>query len=152
MRKKDQIVALLEQGRSYREIERLVECSKATISYHAKQLGVAKGKIIRVDWNAVQIYHDQGHSRQECMDRFGFSRMAWHKAMERGALLVRDHRIPIKDLLVVGRKVQRGHLKSRLIREGLLESKCCECELTEWRGKPISLELHHINGIYNDNR
>ena len=29
---------------------------------------------------------------------------------------------------------------------------CEECKLTEWQGKPIPLEIHHINGDNTDNR
>jgi len=29
---------------------------------------------------------------------------------------------------------------------------CEECHLVEWRGKPIPLEIHHINGNNTDNR
>ncbi|MDT3366149.1 MAG: HNH endonuclease [Bacteroidota bacterium] len=29
---------------------------------------------------------------------------------------------------------------------------CEECHLSEWRGKPIPLEIHHINGNNTDNR
>ena len=32
------------------------------------------------------------------------------------------------------------------------EKKCECCGNTEWLGKPIPLELHHINGINSDNR
>lgn len=44
------------------------------------------------------------------------------------------------------------HLKERLLKEGIKERKCECCGNTEWLGKPISLELHHINGIRNDLR
>ena len=45
-------------------------------------------------------------------------------------------------------------LKKRLLAEGYKEYKCenPECGLTEWYGKPIPLELHHINGDPTDNR
>lgn len=43
-------------------------------------------------------------------------------------------------------------LKARLVREGIKEEKCEECGLTEWNGKPLTFELHHINGINNDHR
>lgn len=49
----------------------------------------------------------------------------------------------------------RCQLKKRLIRENLIEYKCVgeDCGNTgEWLGKPISLELDHINGVNNDNR
>lgn len=43
-------------------------------------------------------------------------------------------------------------LKKRLLKEGLKENKCEICGITEWLGNPISLQLHHINGVNNDNR
>ena len=33
--------------------------------------------------------------------------------------------------------------RKRLIEEGLKEAKCECCNLSEWMGKPIPLELHH---------
>lgn len=45
-----------------------------------------------------------------------------------------------------------GDLKRRLLKEGLLKYECHECKLTDWRGKSISLELDHINGVNIDNR
>lgn len=43
-------------------------------------------------------------------------------------------------------------LKARLIREGFFESKCYACKNTSWMGKPIPIELEHINGNRFDNR
>jgi hypothetical protein len=37
-------------------------------------------------------------------------------------------------------------LKLRLIKEGILQRKCYDCELTEWKNQPIPIELEHING------
>lgn len=47
-----------------------------------------------------------------------------------------------------------ARLKIRLLREGLLEFKCYgqDCGITHWRGKPISLQLDHINGDNLDHR
>ena len=42
--------------------------------------------------------------------------------------------------------------KSRLIRANLIEYKCSCCGITEWNGKPLTLQLHHINGNNRDNR
>ncbi len=44
------------------------------------------------------------------------------------------------------------HLRLRLIKEGLKDNKCEECGITDWNGKPISLELEHVNGDNTDNR
>ena len=45
-------------------------------------------------------------------------------------------------------------LRKKLIEEGIKENKCenQECGITEWHGKFLPLELHHINGNHYDNR
>lgn len=44
-------------------------------------------------------------------------------------------------------------IKRRIIRDNLIEYKCCECGICDsWNNKPISLQLDHINGINTDNR
>ena len=58
-------------------------------------------------------------------------------------------RIPLEDILVENSTYQN---RSRLIKEGYLENKCRICDLTEWFGEPISLQLHHKNGVHNDHR
>ena len=58
----------------------------------------------------------------------------------------------IEDILVKDSFYQSYKLKKRLIREGI-KKECCEsCGLTEWLGKPIPLEMHHMNGDNRDNR
>jgi hypothetical protein len=43
-------------------------------------------------------------------------------------------------------------LSQRLVRERVLDRRCYQCGLTEWRGQPMPLELDHINGDRRDNR
>lgn len=44
-------------------------------------------------------------------------------------------------------------LKQRIVRDGLMQYKCVECGLgDQWNGKPITLQLDHINGISDDHR
>lgn len=42
-------------------------------------------------------------------------------------------------------------LRMRLLKAGIKEHKCECCNRTEWLGKPIKLELHHVNGIKDSN-
>jgi hypothetical protein len=58
----------------------------------------------------------------------------------------------IEEILVEGSKVSSSGLRLRLIREGFFEHMCYKCLGTEWMGKPIPLELEHINGVHRDNR
>ena len=43
-------------------------------------------------------------------------------------------------------------VKTRLLKNEIKEYKCECCGITEWNGKDIILELHHINGNHRDNR
>jgi hypothetical protein len=43
-------------------------------------------------------------------------------------------------------------LRNRLLKEKVFPHQCSNCHLEEWLGKPIPLELDHINGKPNDNR
>ena len=45
-----------------------------------------------------------------------------------------------------------ANIRTKVINLGLKENKCEECGITEWRGKPITIQLHHINGDRSDNR
>ena len=50
------------------------------------------------------------------------------------------------------RLYQSSKLKRRLIPRDTRVPGARECGLTQWNGKPIPLELHHINGDSTDNR
>ncbi|WP_198525094.1 hypothetical protein [Kamptonema formosum] len=61
--------------------------------------------------------------------------------------------IPLENILVAGSTYSRMHLKRRLLEKGLLDNQCYECgSLPEWNGKPLSLQIDHINGVPNDKR
>jgi 5-methylcytosine-specific restriction endonuclease McrA len=58
---------------------------------------------------------------------------------------------PLEQILTKGSgHTNRHYLKHRLRRAGLLPPTCAECGLAEWRGRPISLELDHVNGDKTD--
>lgn len=65
----------------------------------------------------------------------------------------RERAIPLLDILVQNSTYTTiWRLKRRLLREGMLEYRCYLCGLTEWNGKPITLQLDHINGARLDHR
>lgn len=60
---------------------------------------------------------------------------------------------PLEEVLVENSTwVNTNNLRKRLLKEGIKEYKCECCGRTEWLGKPIALELHHVNGIKDDLR
>lgn len=60
--------------------------------------------------------------------------------------------LPLASILIKDSDYNRTKLKERLIKEGLKEYKCECCGISKWNGKHLALQLHHINGIHNDNR
>lgn len=56
----------------------------------------------------------------------------------------------LKTLLVKNSKLQTSKAKKYLFKYGLKENKCEICGLAEWQNKPLNLQLHHIDGIYNN--
>ena len=148
------VARLRADGLTYAQIAQALGFTKSTVAYHARRLGKPADDRFakRYDWSEVQRMHDDGISRRDCMRTFGFSRAAWGKAVKRGDLVPRQWVTPIEELLVAGRRRKRGHIKRRLIAAGLKENRCEECGTTEWRGEPLAMALHHVNGDPNDNR
>lgn len=68
--------------------------------------------------------------------------------------MVKNTRHSLDDIL--NNKVEytnSNHLRKRLIKEGVLKNECYQCGNTgEWLGVELSLQIHHKNGIKNDNQ
>jgi 5-methylcytosine-specific restriction endonuclease McrA len=61
--------------------------------------------------------------------------------------------VPLADVLVQRSTYHRGHLKRRLLEEGLKRRECEICgQGGIWRGHRMSLVLDHINGVHDDHR
>ena len=134
------------------QIARELERSPATICHHARKLGYPPAPRTRYDWATIQVYYDAGHSFRETKARFGFSNGAWAKAAQAGKIRARRNITELEAWLVAGSSVNRQHLKRRLVGAGLKANRCEECGIKEWRGRPLSLALHHRNGVRDDNR
>ena len=148
------VAALLREGHSRAEVARLLGISRSTVSYHARRLGepIDERCARRYDWTLVQRYYDEGHSMRECRAVFGFSSQTWHTAVQRGLIVARPAGLPMEELCAKGIHRSRHNIKARLIRSGLKEPRCERCGIDTWRGEPLSLCLHHINGVPDDNR
>jgi DNA-binding transcriptional ArsR family regulator len=145
---------LLETGASVTEIADTLGLAKSTVCYHVRRLGYAPDPrfAARYDWKAIASFYEQGHSVTECMRHFGFSMSAWVDAIASGRVTPRPRAIPAEAFLSGARTGSRGQLKRRLLVEGLKEEQCERCGTSEWRGRALSLALHHLNGDPIDNR
>jgi hypothetical protein len=70
----------------------------------------------------------------------------------------RPGRTPVtrpEDILVKhdGARRTRSHLLRRALRDSGLPEECAECGVgSEWLGKPMTLEIDHVNGDWSDDR
>ena len=104
----------------------------------------------RYDWPSIQAFYNEGHTYRECKLRFGFNPATWTKAVRRGRLIPRPQRWPVEQVLL--RAKSRITVKRRLLEAGILKNVCDECGISEWRGKFLSVQLDHRNGIRDDHR
>lgn len=58
----------------------------------------------------------------------------------------------IEDIFCENSKVSTGYVKKLLQCNPEYQHKCQMCNNSEWLGKPIALELDHVNGNNRDNR
>ena len=145
---------LLEEGLTPAEIARRLNLSAPTICHHTRALGYEGDERFRrrYDWPEIQRYYDAGHSVAECQLAFGFAKASWDAAVRNGRVVPRPAALPIDDLLVDGPRRSRSNVKRRLLAEGLKQARCEDCGLTNWRGREIAFDLHHVNGDGSDNR
>jgi 5-methylcytosine-specific restriction endonuclease McrA len=57
-----------------------------------------------------------------------------------------------EEFLIEGFSGRNKQVRAYILRHNILEYKCAECGLEDWLGKPIALDLDHINGVNNDYR
>ncbi|MGH7754957.1 MAG: HNH endonuclease signature motif containing protein [Vulcanimicrobiaceae bacterium] len=98
----------------------------------------------------MQRYYDEGHSYRECRAKFGFAAGAWTKAVDRGELRARARLVPLHQLVATSKS--RASIKRRLLEAGVLQNRCEDCGLSEWRGRPLSVQIDHRNGVRDDHR
>lgn len=58
----------------------------------------------------------------------------------------------IADILIENSTFSGNYIKNRLFEAGLKEYECEECYISFYNGKPITLQIHHINGNNKDQR
>ena len=66
---------------------------------------------------------------------------------------IKNEPISLSEVLVSDSTYNRGRLKKRLVKDGILTPACSICGLgNTWQDKPLTLHLDHKNGDSKDNR
>lgn len=58
----------------------------------------------------------------------------------------------LDEILVENSTATTSDVRRRLLAAGLVEQRCQECHITDWLGKPLTIELDHVNGVHDDHR
>lgn len=125
--------------RTKEEYEIAIKNAKS-IAQALRNLGIKdRGGNYRIIKNAIDKYQ---------IDTSHFTGQGWNVNLNFNP----NPKIKTEDLLVENSNYNSYKLKKRLLSEGYKEKKCECCGLTEWQGKEIPLELHHMNGDNTDNR
>lgn len=102
------------------------------------------------DWAAIRAFYDAGLSFSDCQRAFGFCRASWMKAVHRGAIDPRGKEWSVEHVLAESRS--RLPIKRTLLMAGTIENRRDECGLLEWRGRHISIQIDHRNGVRDHHR
>ncbi len=126
--------------------EQLIEAVASEKSYSAvlKRLGLKL--------SGGTHAHLKLHVRQLGLDTAHFTGKGWCTG-QHNLIFIDKIQIPLEKILVRESTYSSTvSLKKRLLRAGLLENKCYICGgLPEWQGKPLVLQLDHVDGDRTNN-
>ena len=105
----------------------------------------------RYDWAAIRATYESGLSYRRCGMLFGFSAATWTKAVRAGRVIPRAMQVWTAEEALAKSK-SRTTIKRHLLKAGIIKNRCDWCGLTEWRGRPLSIQIDHVNGIRDDHR
>lgn len=121
----DELKQLVEQSKSYSEV----------ILKQGKSVSGIAIKYLKLKLDSLGIPHQ--HLNGQTSGNIGGN----------------SSQLPLEEILQKDRPYQSNKLKTRLIQSGLKLDQCeCCGRPPEWNGKPLTLQLDHINGDHNDNR
>ena len=146
----EQVLSLLQQGKSKAEIVRILGLSKATVSYHAKRLGFGVPKTPSKDWAAIQKYYDEGHSIRDCQKQFGFAMRSLQKASQKGKFSARENKAADLSVYLTRDRPQtaRSHLKRKLIEQKLLVEVCAICGIQPfWNSQKLVFHRQKLTQV-----
>lgn len=137
---KKQIITLRMEGKVYNEISKILNCSKATISYHCKRHGVGNNELkplSKSDKVKLNEYY-KTHSINETALHFNVSKTTVIRYTNNKHIKATEVEIKIKNY-------QRVKLHRQKLKEKAIEYKggcCVKCSYNKCNS---ALEFHHLN-------
>jgi DNA-binding CsgD family transcriptional regulator len=174
---KEKLIKLVSLKLSIREIAKEFGVSPSTVRYYLKKFELKTiGYKKTVNWTKqlLVIAVKNSHSKSEVLRKLGLKiRSGNFQTLEKYASLYEinlselkfdfgisstkngfQKRLTLDDIFSFPSKTNNTKtVKKRALEEGFLENKCYECQQEpNWNGKPLVLQLDHINGDRADNR
>lgn len=153
---KEQIIQLIEQGKTCSEIANILQKNKSSIYFHYSKYckPSSKRKLLKdFDWQAIQKYYNVSKSIRDTAKYFKMSTSTIDKAIANNLLTKVVNDFDKSKYLVENSPHGRSIVKRFIIKNNLIEYKCEQCKCDPiWNNKKLVLVLDHINGINNDNR
>ncbi len=104
-------------------------------------------------YNGAQLRALKIRIQQNELDLISLEKNRRENMKSSGERLRDQNKIPLNKILVKGSTYIGTTLRNRLIADGVLENKCSDCGNGPfWNGKPLTLQLDHIDGVRDDNR
>jgi hypothetical protein len=98
-------------------------------------------------WQQVMLYFVNNHGYKN----FKNNKTAKNRCIKEKISFDHFHKTKI-ELTKIQKNYNSSDLKKQLYKEGLLEEKCSECGLGNvWQGKPLVLQIDHIDGDHYNN-
>jgi len=131
----DKILSLRKEGKTYKEISKLLGCAMSTVSYHCKLNGLGDNnqKVTENEIETFQKMYDEIGSLKKVAKLTGRSFETIKKYIK---LKQREKKITSSESVILWRK--RTKIK-------LIEYKGGKCELCGYSKCVRALEFHHLN-------
>jgi len=138
---KDKIIKLRKEGKSYRKISNILECSRATISYHCKRnnlenIGLRR-KLNEGDIKNIKLYYKE-HTIKETALKFKISESTVKYHVENKRIPLTEDEKKLKNYIRL--KTYRQRTKDKAV-----EYKGGKCEKCGYNKCNWSLHFHHID-------
>ncbi len=99
--------------------------------------------------NAYRVFHKR--VKENNIDTSHFTGQGWLKGTK--GVHKSNTKIPLDEILQGLHPEYQSHkLRVRLFSENIFEKCCQKCNLSEWMGEPIPLQLEHNDGDCTNNR
>lgn len=173
LERRSKILKLHNEGLSYNEIAKTLNCTKSLVAFYcgkrydsekaaekeASQLEYEQivCKAIKTHKNLNQVCKFLGKRPvnnnykflKRIIEKYSIDISHFNKTIE---YVTPEKRYKDEEVFCENSPLSTNNIKKRLFTSGLKEKRCECCGNTEWNGKSIPLQVHHINGDNTDNR